>query len=122
MRCLPTWLGHALPLCFTIPAVRLPITLFHLRQGSHFCFRFSELQVPPACLRVRCLLLSFVPRSPTAFSIHVKRKQTPGKAGDDGWVSVHYMGRALADYRRGWLLSSSSPACSCTPVVETLRA
>ncbi|KAL4450680.1 hypothetical protein ABPG77_001036 [Micractinium sp. CCAP 211/92] len=41
--------------------------------------------------------------SPTAFSIHVKRKQTPGKAGDDGWVSVHYMGRALADYRKEYV-------------------
>ncbi|KAL4433705.1 hypothetical protein ABPG75_000146 [Micractinium tetrahymenae] len=40
--------------------------------------------------------------SPTAFSIHVKRKQTPGKAGDDGWVSVHCLGRPLAEYRRGW--------------------
>lgn len=38
--------------------------------------------------------------SPTAFSIHVKRKQTPGKQGDDGWVSVHYMGQPLSNYRK----------------------
>ena len=30
--------------------------------------------------------------SATSFSIHVKRQQTPGKQGDDGWKSVLYEG------------------------------
>lgn len=54
---------------------------------------------PPACP-------ARTASSPTAFSIHVKRKQTPGKAGDDGWVSVHYLGRPLAEHRQGPCLPS----------------
>lgn len=35
----------------------------------------------------------------SAFSVHVKRLQTPNKAGDDGWKSVHIEGRALEYWR-----------------------
>lgn len=59
------------------------------------------------------------PRSPTAFSIHVKRKQTPGKAGDDGWVSVHYLGRPLSEYRQGqrqpFPCLPPQPPCAASP-------
>lgn len=38
--------------------------------------------------------------SATAFSIHCKRMQTPGKQGDDGWKSTLYEGQPLDIYRR----------------------
>lgn len=38
--------------------------------------------------------------SATAFSIHVKRLQTPNKQGDDGWKSVLYEGTQLDNFRR----------------------
>jgi len=36
----------------------------------------------------------------SAFSIHCKRLQTPGKQGDDGWKSVLYEGQPLERFRR----------------------
>lgn len=41
--------------------------------------------------------------SATAFSMHCKRLQTPGKQGDDGWKSVQYEGTQLDVYRRKYL-------------------
>lgn len=41
--------------------------------------------------------------SATAFSMHCKRLQTPGKQGDDGWKSVHYAGKPLDTYRCAYL-------------------
>ena len=38
--------------------------------------------------------------SPSSFSMHVKRFQTPGKQGDDGWKSVTYEGQPLEQLRR----------------------
>ena len=38
--------------------------------------------------------------SASAFSMHVKRFQTPGKQGDDGWKSVTYEGIPLEQFRR----------------------
>lgn len=36
----------------------------------------------------------------SAFSVFVKRKQTPSKQGDDGWKSVHVNGQPLEEWRR----------------------
>ena len=37
--------------------------------------------------------------APSAFSVHVKRFQTPSKLGDDGWRSVHVDGVTLEEWR-----------------------
>ncbi|KAK9845836.1 hypothetical protein WJX81_003853 [Elliptochloris bilobata] len=38
-------------------------------------------------------------RSPSAFSVYVKRKVNPSRKADDGWTSVHYNGELLSLYR-----------------------
>lgn len=38
-------------------------------------------------------------KSPSAFSVYVKRKINPGRKADDGWTSVKYLGEVLSSYR-----------------------
>ncbi|KAK9843758.1 hypothetical protein WJX81_005092 [Elliptochloris bilobata] len=45
----------------------------------------------------------------SAFSIHCKRLQTPGKQGDDGWKSVLYEGQPLERFRRRLAACRSAP-------------
>lgn len=45
----------------------------------------------------------------SAFSIHCKRLQTPGKQGDDGWKSVLYEGQPLEHFRRRLAASRPPP-------------
>ncbi len=38
-------------------------------------------------------------KSPSAFSVHVKRKINPTRKADDGWTSVRYKGEVLSSFR-----------------------
>jgi hypothetical protein len=38
-------------------------------------------------------------RSPSAFSVHVKRKVNPTRKADDGWQSVRFLNQPLSTYR-----------------------
>lgn len=38
-------------------------------------------------------------RSPSAFSVYVKRKVNPSRKADDGWTSVKYGNNLLSHYR-----------------------
>lgn len=38
-------------------------------------------------------------KSPSAFSVYVKRKVNPGRKADDGWTSVKYKGEVLSAFR-----------------------
>ena len=49
-------------------------------------------------------------RSPSAFSVYVKRKVNPSRKADDGWTSVKYGVNLLSHYR-GMLSELTGGAC-----------
>ncbi len=56
--------------------------------------------------------------SPSAFSVHVKRLQTPNKQGDDGWKSVFVGGMALDEYRKRYRQMRMDPAMQAVQVPQ----
>ena len=58
-------------------------------------------------------------RSPSAFSVYVKRKVNPTRKADDGWTSVKYGVNMLSHYR-GMLQELTGGASKLVPPCSTL--